>query len=332
VRLLEAFVCDGFGCAELIDNNSNGTTLDEAEARTLFNTKGFDGSATPGLINLNTACIEVLRCLPHMMRAVHETGVAPPDMQTFMPPGQAYFAYDGQQLVQTGGTPNSVLPRTMIPEALKQYAENSNGDSASAFPTGIIGGPNYETGLKPRGISTIGEVLSLNQYGQYVTGYVDRPTSNTMDRIYNEQWRVDLDTAGLSLAVGAVLPPKPFLDGAAGGADQVSMQMSTDRQGVWNPFPTGSNPRVDYIAGDAEEANMLFAGISNLITTRSDVFTVYFKVRTFRQNTSVSPPRWDATNPEYIIDDSRYVMLVDRSNVNKPGDQPKVLYVEKLPN
>jgi hypothetical protein len=55
-------------------------------------------------------------------------------------------------------------------------------------------------------------------------------------------------------------------------------------------------------------------------------------VRSFRQNTSVSPPVWDATNKEYIVDDSRYVMLIDRSTVNRPSDKPKILYLEKLPN
>lgn len=261
-----------------------------------------------------------------MMRTVHETGLSPDG-------SLQYYSNQGLPLVTTALNPQAVLPRTMVPESIVQSRENANGDSGAAFPTGIIGGPNYELGVKPRGFSTIGEVAALNQSARYNTGYVDRLTSNITDRIYNEQWRIDLDVAGVPLAVGAILPPKPFLDLPGAGADQTSMVLSVDRQDVWDPaqFTIGAT-RPDYIAGDAEEANMLFAGISNLITTRSDVFTVYFKVRTFRQNTSVSPPRWDATNPEYIVDDSRYVMLVDRSGVNHPGDQPRILYMEKLPN
>ena len=77
---------------------------------------------------------------------------------------------------------------------------------------------------------------------------------------------------------------------------------------------------------------------SNLVTTRSDVFTVYFRVRSFRQNPAgiradgTTGAVWDATDSEYIVDDSRYVMLVDRSEVNRPSDKPKILYLEKLPN
>ncbi len=83
---------------------------------------------------------------------------------------------------------------------------------------------------------------------------------------------------------------------------------------------------------------MLFAGGSNIVTTRRDVFTVYFRIRSFKQTPEgILPggyqgPVWDATNPDYIVDDSRYVMLVDRSQVNSPTDKPKILYLEKLPN
>ncbi|NNM25955.1 MAG: hypothetical protein HKO59_08215, partial [Phycisphaerales bacterium] len=86
----------------------------------------------------------------------------------------------------------------------------------------------------------------------------------------------------------------------------------------------------DEVAGDAEESNLLIAGASNLVTTRSDVFTVYFRVRSFRQNRTTGV--WDATDPERIVDDARYVMMVDRSGVNNPGDAPRIMYLEKLPN
>ncbi|MHC4275436.1 MAG: hypothetical protein ACYSUR_17455, partial [Planctomycetota bacterium] len=110
-------------------------------------------------------------------------------------------------------------------------------------------------------------------------------------------------------------------------------QVSTD---VMNPpdldLLTPPNPVAgwpDDVAEDAEEANVLFAGASNMLTTRSDVFTVYFRVRSFRQNPVTGA--WDATDPEAIVDENRYVMLVDRSGVNRPSDSPKILYMEQLP-
>jgi hypothetical protein len=82
--------------------------------------------------------------------------------------------------------------------------------------------------------------------------------------------------------------------------------------------------------GDAEDMNLLFKGISNLVTTRSDVFTVYLRVRQVRQNPVTGV--WDGTNPELIVDESRYVMCVDRSEVNSPSDQPRIVYFQKCPN
>jgi hypothetical protein len=97
-------------------------------------------------------------------------------------------------------------------------------------------------------------------------------------------------------------------------------------------FPTNVNEaalaEADTSFGDPEETNMLLSGIANLVTTRSDVFTVYIRIRSFTQNAATG--RWDASDRENVIEDTRYVMLVDRSNVDRPGDQPRVLYVERV--
>ena len=84
----------------------------------------------------------------------------------------------------------------------------------------------------------------------------------------------------------------------------------------------------DRTAGDAEEANLLFSGISNMITTRSDVFTVHLRVRTIRRNPDTGI--WDGTDRDSIVDDSRYVMVVDRSEVNSPDQTAKILLLEKV--
>jgi hypothetical protein len=52
-------------------------------------------------------------------------------------------------------------------------------------------------------------------------------------------------------------------------------------------------------------------------------------VRQVKQNSVTGA--WDGTSSENIIDDSRYVMCVDRSEVNSPSDQPKIIYFQKCP-
>ena len=74
----------------------------------------------------------------------------------------------------------------------------------------------------------------------------------------------------------------------------------------------------------------MIAGAANLLTTRSDTFVAHFRVRSFRQNPETGI--WDATDPSAIVDERRFVMLIDRSNVNEPGDQPDILFLEEAPN
>jgi hypothetical protein len=87
--------------------------------------------------------------------------------------------------------------------------------------------------------------------------------------------------------------------------------------------------RFDRTSGDALEQNSLLRGISNIVTTRSDVFTMWVRVRTIRQDPLTG--LWNATDPDSIVDDSRYVLTIDRSAVDRPGDAPKILSAVQVP-
>ena len=119
---------------------------------------------------------------------------------------------------------------------------------------------------------------------------------------------------------------------------QADTRLSTDRQNVRWPQIKGTGPESfastveipDSVAGDAEEANLLFAGLSNLVSVRSDTFTVHIRVRSFKQNPINGV--WNAADPEFVVDDSRYVFVVDRSQCDQPGDQPEIRLMSKLPS
>jgi len=135
------------------------------------------------------------------------------------------------------------------------------------------------------------------------------------------------------------------------GSDPLDARLSTDRQGVrtfdysladaYNnasglPTPDGTRDLTvadafrlepDTVAGDSEERNMLFKGLSNLVSTRSDVFTAYFRVKTVRQGPD---GRWNAMDPETLLSEARYVMCIDRSNVNRPTDKPRIVYFTQV--
>jgi hypothetical protein len=199
-------------------------------------------------------------------------------------------------------------PRVRLAEATVQYRERFGQDPAAVPPPRE---PDYrdrdallaDPGLhRDRGFASTGELMLLTE-----------PPPNGAAG-YKRTWRIDMAA------------DDPF-SLVAGGLPIESARVSTDVVGGYDPVSLSYGP--DKVARDVEENHLLYTGLSNLVTTRSDTFTVYFKVRSFRQDPTTG--RWDATNPEMILDESRYVMLVDRSQVDHPSRKPQILYLEKLP-
>ena len=321
-RVLDTFVCDGPGRL--------GGDLQPSDTQwfSFYNANGFTGKSTPGMININTATVEAMRALPHMNKIVHAT----------------------QQSDSGGAVSGDVNPRSLIPESILQWRENGNGFADQIVGTGIVGAPDYSDrswrlGLgnasmleETRGFASPSQIgmLSASPFDtmetEYKPEFVVEPWSSSNHQAIRgpAAWRIDY--AGL----------EPFSEFGTSNSNWIA-------DGVGAPISTDVNSRNvvddkgapvdiyeedsligDRVSGDSEELNMLQAGISNLITTTSDVFTVHMRIRTFRKNSATGV--WDATDLDYIIDDSRYVMLVDRSEVNTPQDKPKILYFEKLPN
>ena len=112
-------------------------------------------------------------------------------------------------------------------------------------------------------------------------------------------------------------------DVAANGTPEV---FDTDDDGFGDRYVLNQ----DAVSGDMEDANLLVAAASNVVSTRSDTFTVHFRVRSFKQNPQTLV--WDATDPEFIVGESRYVMIVDRSGVDRPGDEPRILMLAPVRN
>ncbi|HWB21210.1 MAG TPA: hypothetical protein VG711_13005, partial [Phycisphaerales bacterium] len=308
LRVYDAFVCDGRGMGV---NNINNPVAQ------FYNANNFEQRITPGLINICTAPVEVLRALPHFYRMIWNRN----DVAL-----------------------NDANPRTLVAEALVQYREKFNGAQvATTVPprvsTGYEYGPDYSARTGAMGIQSIGQLLGIRSPAALQT---TGPSGFTW---FTKLWRSDaasLDPLQLTNA-GVVSGGSYISTDVVGGNNRiknVSNNMISHEDPALLPLDSYTvtageieHTEVgDAVSGDSEEANLLFSGVSNLITTRSDVFVVYFKIRSFREDNSVSPPVWDATKLENIVEDSRYVMLVDRSNVNHPGDKPKILYLEKLPN
>jgi hypothetical protein len=330
----------------------------------------FSGLPTKGLLNINTASIEALKTLPSMTELVYDdTGrydgptlgsgtIAPQIPEPGSSGGNPYVRMPlAIEIYRNQLDPNSSttpwVPKTT--NAMDVYLDQSKPATDPLYPTYVDRGDTiapattpllipsplpvsglevaYNTGMQSqRGISTIGEVVGMarqasemswsirssgtDPYNQNSTR-VRRFTSNNYDPHKGWETRDDSATDTKLEALDA--------------------RLSTDRQGVRQfDFVTGSTIAdrqvltYDSNYGDSEELNLLFKGISNLVTTRSDVFTVYFKVRTVKQNPIDG--KWNGTDRETVLDDARYVMCVDRTNVNRPSDQPRIVYFSRVPD
>lgn len=313
LRVLDLFVCDGPGFnARYTDSDGNGAFGEEIDYALLrYDNAPVEwrqvnngvwvpfGRATPGMINLNTASPEVMRALPHGYDFVHRTGNIEDQN------GNAFTLPPSEQATRTrwvesaisyrnkweDGTPSEVVP---------EYADRgvNTGDFTDFIP---------DMRLEP-GFASPAELNLLIKPGDTMAG---GPDADLRDDSYS------IEFARMNpLRVNSNFPV----------SFPVDVDASTD---VNNIFDITSNSFLfDEVHGDSEEGSLLYRGVSNIATTTSDVFTVYFRVRSFRQNPTTRI--WDATDPEYIVDESRYVMTVDRSNVNSPGDKPRILFTEKI--
>ncbi len=208
----------------------------------------------------------------------------------------------------------SANPYVRVPEAIVRYRERFGDPTAAFSPPGyrdrgsadFLSNSDLDYLRGDRGFVSLAELLLLERPATFLL-------TGNQSLNPNENYRISFP--GLD----------PYRDLDQVQSTRISIDLNDVKDAAGDVFP-------DDVSEDVEEHNLLFAGMSNLLTTRSDVFTVYFRIRSFRQN-PVGPagvPVWDATDLEFIVDDSRYVMLVDRSEVNKPSDKPKILYLERL--
>ena len=323
VGILDGLTIDGPG-RNSFDRNVNGNVADafdnaRAEERTYGLAGGFGNRATPGLININTAMPEVMQTLPMLTRlSKTQQGSAP--YSHFVDMIRFYRdRVPAQNQLYGAPTP---FNRSLLPTYSDRGLTTPQFNAAGLGSTIGTTTPRFFPSMRgDRGFASIGELLLLNRLP-------DDAIPNGLRASYTSRW----------------LGYDPYADYAAGGFGDyiVGYSWSTDRtNGRPRQLPAdiylGITPNAiavpskqhDEPLGDAEDMNLLVKGISNLVTTRSDVFTVYLRVRQVKQNDTNGI--WDGTNREQVVDDARYVLCVDRSNVDSPDDQPRIVYFQKCP-
>ena len=417
VRVMDAFVCDGAGqLNQQYDYDRDGVNYGDVSTppyaaayegydpfapestdrlRNRYdNARGFNGRATPGMINISTAPIEVLRTLPHWYRMVHQIRspalLDPLEHSPYTRLAEGVYQYRNR----LGHPFDLALTDLFTDTRTNHYAPGYLDRGWLFYDYGASSLPGYIPMLRgERGFASPAELQLVNRAGKWAkTNFILNPANpldqfelavapdlvrlqyssnslvNNVDNIvnhvrWNDSYQVDFpiqreyDAANaqrytsnplVALVQDEIENRRIFAQDprdASFGANRMrhkrGADLSTDvvnppdafvfGEDPPSPMPKIFDPRLaDSVAGDVEEANLLYAGASNIVTTRSDTFTVYFRVRRFRQDPNTG--LWNALDKDNWVEDSRYVMLVDRSQVNRAADKAKIVYLEKVSN
>jgi hypothetical protein len=272
-------------------------------------------------VNLNTALPETMQALPMLTRLPKtQSGFGP--YSHFVDAIRSYRDRWSRQGIGVTGAPTPFDPG-LAPAYFDRgltTAQITSAGIGSSLPANL---PRFfPTMRSDRGFASIGELTLLNRSS-------DPSLASGLAASYSSRW--------LAYDPYADFQDGSFADFTLGYSWSTDRTNPRPRQAPRDIFTLVAPPQQQNVPfkaheeplGDAEDMSLLFKGISNLVTTRSDVFTVYLKVRQVKQNDQTG--LWDGTNRELIVDEARYVMGVDRSNCNSPDDQPKILYFQKCP-
>ena len=257
-----------------------------------------------GLINLNTADRQVMSCVP-MLAPIKDTipGVttnpwwwAGSEVDQRSDLAATLLAYREKSTVHVRTTAQTGTP------ADDRIFENSAA-GADLSDLGVSDGRGIATGIaaihEQPGLRSVGELLSVRNR---VTGVDVLP--------FNDRSNIDF------LGVGATAATAPTVDSSRLGVDTI---LHND----------GSGWVKDSLVGEYDQKLAIANGAFTASTVRSDTFAVYFTVQGYQK---ADVENLLATDPMVPSIKRRFLMIVDRSNVVKVGDKPRILAFKELPN
>lgn len=265
---------------------------------------------TAGVININTAPVAGLRLIPMLSPTTEPNGwwwTAPSALNTNSDIAATLAAYRDKSVVFT--RPNSTGAVTRI-----DFRDRPSGDPTQARPDKpkeLNGRSGADTGgllsYRGTGIKAIREEPGFRSVGEIMAARSVDPTQPTS---YTNNPN-NIDFLGRNVD-GAMLP----IDDSRIGVDSFT-----------HVSPTGTRI-INDIGNEYGEQLAIAGGVLNTISVRSDIFAVWFIVRGYQQADVEGLKPEDPMTPSI---ERRYVMVVDRSNVVRRGDKPKILLFKEVP-
>jgi len=269
-----------------------------------------------GVINVNTASARVLEMLPFMKPRIDYLAGA---SGTFLPSGVGNLSKRANTIIEYRDRIPS-LEADMNSRPGIDFTGVGNGSGPDMIGLGMTLRESRDLGAG--GISAIGELSILDSW-DVVTG---NPVSSANNLFATLGANGVNDGAPPPLAAPgtALLFPGNFLD------------LTPSAIGL---LPTSSEVFTLNPVDDPEERNTMFRAISNIVTTRSDVFIAWFVVRGYdpdkieRIDVDIQDREQSLADDLFRPDfDRRYLCVFDRSNVRTPTDRPKLLLRFRLPD
>jgi len=255
---------------------------------------------TYGVVNVNTAPLSVLRMLPMLS-----------------PTAQPGEWWGGTQHDEQSDIAATILAyrdrlrvRTRAPSTTLDFTE-STANTGSSFP-GYPGGwvdptvtdPNdaparaWRTevlGVREQpGFASLGELTVVRDRRQTL-GLVGYPRAHDMDRL---------------------------------GFDDASNLSAQGIDSILYDDPGGVSPVGDQIDDDYDEQLTIAGALTNVASVRSDIYAVWFILHGYQQSDVEGLAPSEPMTPSVA---RRYLMVLDRSNVQRIGDEPKILVFREVP-
>ncbi len=314
----------------------------------------------PGTININTAPVEVLRLLPGLSPSTsayyNTTGTGTEtewwgddgnyDLPNLTRPwagaGSSNVTPDVAALMQGYRDRTWVLPRAhsrlWVPPATRElnydyspvnYAPSTNTDANNTNNT-----DRFATNL-------VNEITHDVTAGD-TRDHRDRQTISGIDALRETPGFASLGeilaiTLGEEAAgVAAGLSPDqalhrnrvPNLDIQQYSYDELNLDGTVDPTAVVLDPQVFGGTQTGITVDDQAERLAIANGILNTITVRSDYFAVWFVMHVYQPGDVENLQPQDPLIPSVA---KRFLMVIDRSNVTRPGDSPRIVLFREVP-
>jgi hypothetical protein len=237
------------------------------------------------------------------------------------------------------GDKSWLLTRTTggLPDGLPVNFRNDNNGDYDPSSTNPFG-RGYTTGIpalrEEPGFALAAEVVAARQAPVRV-GETNVPAAELDRRLQTSMDRFGRDGERFSVAFSSPSVPGEGVAGLASYYYRIPPNVA-----IGNNPPSPLPLALPSAADDPGESLALANALLNTVSVRSDLFCVWFVVRGYQPSdvedllaftgtgTPPNDPRY--RTPMVPSIERRYVMVVDRSNVTKLDDKPRILMLEEV--